>query len=238
MEIKFGKPSNGEIQGLITGVLDGIEGITNTQVKTIATSVLNLWDTRIADYRAEVKTVTDAMQVQLDDAQKEADSFMETFNADQESYKVKYETDLPALQEKLDDEIAAHATFRTETEQAATNAVKQKLYMDLLTANIFDPDERERAKEWRDCNKDLLELDKEGKQFKDTAKIVADLKERNPESRFGVETQGGARTFSSSPFAAQTSTAPSFTSGEGQISSVNATMNAAFRSMKAAETAE
>jgi hypothetical protein len=114
---------------------------------------------------------------------------MEQYNADSESYKNKYETELPALQKKYDDEVAAHATFRTETETAAKNAITDKLYSDLLTKAGLRPDLI--SNELKLANRELLALDKDGKALKDPEKAIADAKTRFAND-FAEEKQGGA----------------------------------------------
>jgi len=190
MEFKFTKPSNGEMQALVKDGLGGIEGISNAQIKTIATGVLNLWDARIADYRTEVQAAVDAMQTQLDE--------------------------LPVLQKKLDDEVAAHAAFRTETQTAAKTSITDKLYADALTAAGLRPDLI--ANELRLANRELLALDETGEALADTAKAIADAKTRWAEGDFAIEMRSGARTFVGNRI-----------EQEAFVPVVNQTANAAFR---------
>ena len=205
MEFKFGKPSNGEIQALVKEGLEGIEGISNAQIKTIATSVLNFWDARLADYRTEAQTAVDTVQAQLDGVQKKIDEVTETYNRDQESYRVKYETELPALQKKLDDEITAHTTFRTETENVAKNAAIDKTYTEFLTASGFNPDNI--PNELKLANRELLTLDKDGK-LKDSDKVLADVKTRWAESNFAEVRENGAVIFNTGGTFARQNTTP------------------------------
>jgi len=222
-DLKFAKPSNGTIKAIVSGALEGVKGVSGTVVSNITTAILNEWETHVAGYRTEAQTAIDAMQRKLDAAQKEVDGFVETYNNEQESYKAKYEAELPALQDKYDKEVAAHAAFRTETENASKNATVDKLYTDVLTTAGLRPDLI--ANELKLANRELLALDDKGVALKDAAKALADAKTRWTTDDFAVETRGGAKTFQSGPLG-DAKAFPEVASGTGGNKAMNAFIRA------------
>lgn len=198
MELKFTKPSNGEIQALVSSGLEGVEGVSNTAIKNIATSILNEWETRVTGYQSAAKTALDALQTEVDNVMKEYNG---AYDKDEETYKAKYKAataDLEIVKGDLTKEQEAHKLTLATHEQAATNATIDKLYTDALTAAGLRPDLV--ANELKLANRDLLTLDAKGTALKDTDKAIADAKTRWGKGDFAKETQGGAGTFAGGTF--------------------------------------
>jgi len=225
MSLVFTKPSNAEIRALVSSGLEGIEGVSNTVVKNIATSILNDLETRVNGYLV-------IAQKAIDDLQKEVDDVMATHNGayekDEETWKSKYDTataELETAKSDLATEKVAHEATVTTHKQAATNATIDKLYADALTSAGLRPDLI--ANELKLANRELLTLDSKG-VLKDTDKAIADAKTRWGEGDFAKETQGGARTVVGGAFGAKT---------PGNVSATdNKSMNDWIRG--AADTAE
>jgi len=230
MSLNFTKPSNAEIRALISSGLEGVEGVSNTIVKNIATSILNDLETRVNGYMTDAKKVIDALQQEVDDVMATHNG---AYEKDEETFKAKYEATTAELTTANTAKTAAEkalADRNTEIENEKTYAAIDTALTNHLTAIGLRPDliagevERASLKGREGLTLELGSDKKPTGKLKDADKITADVQGRLPKDFFAEEKPGGAGTFAGNAFAGKVQTGTNITG-----STPNATVNAAIR---------